>query len=133
MSLPAIPRVEDVRKAVIDEMRKRAQHRQTADRGQPAIARCTAPDFHRAGGPDEEPAGVVAAVQPPANIFQARTKLRQRFRLGVDVAELDGAGAHCGEQAVTLPVDAGVTDRTFGIVPDRKRGQYYTRRIAAPL
>src|SRR5262245_14913215 len=42
----------------------------------------------------------------------------ERLRCKVDVAKLDRAGLDGGDELVALAIDAGVADRTAGVVPD---------------
>ena len=53
----------------------------------------------------------------------------QRIGLQIDVAEFDSPGAGRAHQPVALPVDAGVTDRAFGIVPDRELRTHWRRFV----
>jgi hypothetical protein len=59
-------------------------------------------------------------MQPAAHILDPGAKTRQGVRFEIDVAEFDRAGAGGADQPVVLPVDAGVTDRTLGVVLDRE-------------
>jgi len=42
----------------------------------------------------------------------------ERLRLQIDVAKFDRARLHRVDELVALAVDAGVADRTTGVVPD---------------
>ena len=44
----------------------------------------------------------------------------ERIGLKIDITELDNAGSGCTNQPAVLPLDTSITDRAFGIVPDRE-------------
>src|SRR5580704_1062552 len=120
VSLAAIPGVEQIGEPVIAETGDLMNARQADQPGEPAVARGCAPDRDRAVGADEEAAIGIDAVQPAAHIRQGGAEAGERIGLQIDVAEFDSAGAGRAHQPAALPVDAGVTDRAFGIVPDRE-------------
>lgn len=57
-------------------------------------------------------------MQATPDVVERSAELRQRVGLLVDVPELDPTRAHQRQQLVALPVDAGVTDGTAGVVVD---------------
>ena len=56
-------------------------------------------------------------MQAPRHLFNSHAKASQNLRLENDVVKLM-APARAALQGVFLPVDAAITDGTFGIVPD---------------
>ena len=71
-------------------------------------------------GTDIKPSLRVDGVQPASDVFHACTETHKRVRFEIDIAEFDQPGASGPNQPITLPVDTGITDRAFGIVPDCK-------------
>src|SRR5580704_1157558 len=120
MSFPAIPGVEQIGEPVIAESGDLMNARQADEPSEPAVARGRAPNGDGAVGADVETSVGIDAVQPAAHIRQRGAEAGQRIGLQIDVAEFDHAGAGRAHQPAALPIDAGVTDRAFGIVPDRE-------------
>jgi hypothetical protein len=46
--------------------------------------------------------------------------------------EFDRAGARRAHETTFLPVDAGVTDRAFGVVPNRELGERRGHDLSLP-
>src|ERR1700722_4320643 len=120
MSLPVVPSVEQIGEPVIAETGDLMNARQAGEPSEPAIARRRAPNGDRAVSADVETSVGIDAVQPPAHIRQGGAEAGERIGLEIDIAEFDHAGAGRAHQPIALPVDAGVTNRAFGIVPDRE-------------
>src|SRR5580700_1181464 len=120
VSVAAIPGVEQIGEPVIAETGDLMNARQADQPGEPAIARGRTPNFDRAVTADVEAAIGIDAVKPAAHIRKRGAEAGERIGLQIDVAEFDHAGASGAHQPAALPVDAGVTDRAFGIVPDRE-------------
>src|SRR3984957_15835345 len=120
VSFAAIPGVEQIGEPVIAETGDLMNARRADQRGEPAIARRRAPNGDRAIGADMEAAIGIDAVQPAAHIRKRGAEAGQRIGLEINVAEFDQSSAGRAPQPAALPIDAGVTDRAFGVVPDRE-------------
>src|SRR5215831_9008835 len=72
------------------------------------------------GADVQAPVGI-DRMEATAHIFQAGAETGECIGLQIDVAECDDAGASGLHQAIALPVNAGVTDRAFGIVVDGQK------------
>jgi hypothetical protein len=118
MPLAAIPGVKQIGEAVINDVGDRPDHRQADDAREPAVTRRELPDGDGAIGADVQVPVGIDRMEATAHIFQAGAETGERIGLQIDVAECDDAGASGLHQAIALPVDAGVTDRAFGIVVD---------------
>jgi hypothetical protein len=59
-------------------------------------------------------------MEPAPHVLDSSPEAGERTRIEIDVAEFDHACARRPDQAIALPPVAGVTDGTFGIVPDRE-------------
>src|SRR5262245_24257308 len=116
----SVPGVKQSGEAVIDEAREWARRGVAQERGQPAFARREPPDRKRDVGADEEAAGFIRGMEAPAHILERGTMACERLRLEIDISKCDGAGLHGGDQLAALTVDAGITDRTTGVVPDHE-------------
>jgi hypothetical protein len=120
MPFPAVPGVEQIGKTVIDQTRNLTNDWQANEPAEPGISRRISPNCDGAIGADMEPIVGIDCVQAAAHVLKPGAEARQRIRLEIDVAELDDAGAGGAGQAAALEVDAGVTDRTFGVVINDK-------------
>ena len=128
-SFAAIPGVEQIGEPVIAESGDLMNARQAGEPGEPTVARGRAPNGDGAIGADVQAAIGVDAVQPAVHIRKRGAEAGERFGIQNDVEEFDSAGAGGAHQTAALPVDAGVTDRAFGIVPDREL-RTHCRRFA---
>lgn len=118
MPLPAVPGVEQIGETVVDQMRNLTNDWQADEPAEPGIARRISPNCDRAIGADMEPIVGIDCVQAAAHVLKPGAEAGQRIRLDIDVAEFDDAGAGGAGEAAALEVDAGVTNRTFGVVVD---------------
>ena len=123
MPLPSVPREEQLGEHVVADTSHMADARQTEHASEPGVARGPQPDRDRAIGADMKAAIGVDRMQATADIVDARTEMPERIWLDIDVAKFYGAGTRGADQAVGLPVDAGVTDRAFRVVPDGQARQ----------
>src|SRR3982751_3588006 len=123
MVLSAIPRVEDIGKPVIGEARELDKAGELEEAPQPSITRRAAPNCHRTIGTDMEHAIGVDRMEAPPDVFDISAEAGEGVGLEINVAKPDRAGSLRLEQPVLLPIDAGVTDRTLGVVPDGELGQ----------
>jgi hypothetical protein len=62
----------------------------------------------------------IDGMQPAPDVVDPEAEARERIRLQIDIAKIDRAGSGGANQPMLLPVDAGVTHRTFGVVPNRE-------------
>src|SRR5579872_861521 len=99
---------------------KRRDTRATGRSTKPDVAGGAEPDSDRAVNPRIEPALAVDGMQPAPYLVHTDTKRRQRIRLQVYVAKIDGAGSGRANKPVVLPADTRVTHRTLGVVPNRE-------------
>jgi hypothetical protein len=76
------------------------------------------PNRDRAINPRIEPVLGIDGMQPAPYVVYPDAEAGERVRLEIDVTKLDCTGPGRSNQPVVLPVDAGVTHRTFGIVPN---------------
>jgi hypothetical protein len=120
MSLPAVPGIEHVGEPIIGKAGNLTDHRQAEQPAEPDIAGGSEPDCGRAVRAHIEAAIGVDRMQPAAHILDPGAEAGERIGFETDVAELDGAGARGADEPVALPTDAGIANRAFGIVPDRK-------------
>src|SRR6266545_1375225 len=118
MALAPVPGVEQVSEAVISETRDRPHDRVTEERGDPMLARRQAPNLDRDIGTDDKASSFVRGMETPAHIRERSAEARERLRLEVDVAKLDGSRLDRGNQLVALAIDAGVAHRAARVVPD---------------
>src|SRR5450432_621501 len=118
MSLAAVPSVEQIGEAIISDARDLMDHRQAEHPPEPDVARGSQPNCYRAVGADVQPAVRVDRVQPAPHILDAGAEAGERIGLAIDVTEFDGAGPDRMNQPAALPIDSGITDRAFRIVPN---------------
>src|SRR5579862_803290 len=118
MPLPAVPGVEQIREPIISQPRNRINHRQAEEPPEPSLARGSQPNRDRAVSPDVQSAVRIDRMQPATHVFDPDAEAGQRLGRETDVAKLDRAGPGRPHQTAALPLDAGVADRAFGIVPD---------------
>jgi hypothetical protein len=57
-------------------------------------------------------------MQPTTHVIYSGTEAGERIGLKIDVTKLDQAGSGRADQPAALPLDSGITDRAFGVVPD---------------
>ncbi len=88
----------------------------------PRVAWRREPNGDCAVGADVEVVIRIDGVKPAPHVFQAGAEAGEGVGLKIDVAELDHAGTRRLNQTTALPFDAGITDRAFGVVPDRSFG-----------
>jgi hypothetical protein len=69
----------------------------------------------------------IHGVQPATHILDLNAEARKRIGFESDVTKLDDTGLSRANETAMLPRDAGITDRTFGIVPDH---EFWTRSWA---
>ncbi len=128
MAHPSVPGEERVRETIISEIREGLYERRADNMRQPSVAGRAAPDFDRAIGADiETPIGRYA-METPAHIIHIYAKTRERIRFKIDVAKKDRAVSRRVDEPIALPIYTAVTNRAFGVVPDRqrrKRIRYY--------
>jgi len=118
MPLPPVPTVKKASEPIIASTRELLHERQTGQLADPHLTRRPQPDLACAISSNVELPSFVNGVQPAANILERCAKSGERSRLKVDVAKFYRPGADCLDQMAFLPVDAGIADGTFGIVPD---------------
>jgi hypothetical protein len=58
-------------------------------------------------------------MQPATHILDPNAEAGEGIRREVNLVEFDHAGPGRTDEAAALPIDAGVADRAFRIVPDR--------------
>src|SRR6267142_4221922 len=120
VALPAVPGVQKIGKPIICDARNRPDHRQANQPPQPDVPRRPQPNRDRAIDPRMEPVLAIDGIKPAPDIVDPEAEAYERVRLEIDVAKIDRAGSRGADKAIVLPVDAGVTDRTFGVVPNRE-------------
>ena len=98
MPVPAIPRIEQIGKTVVDDARDLTNDGQADEPAEPGIARRVSPNGDSAIGADMESAVRIDRVQAAAHVFEAGAEARQRIRFPIDVAEFDDAGADGTEE-----------------------------------
>jgi hypothetical protein len=118
MTFPSVPRVEDIGKSIIPDARDRADDGAARQLTEPGMPRRRQPHRDRAVRSDVQAIRGIDGVKPAPHILDRRAEARQRVGLKIDVAELDKAGASRTDKSIALPVDAGVTNGIFGVVPD---------------
>ena len=119
-ALPPVPTVQQIGKPIIGKGRNRPDHRQPDQPPEPDVTRRPQPDRDRAIDPRVEPVLGIDGMQPAPDVVDPKAEAGQRIRLEIDVTKIDRTGARRANQSMMLPVNAGVTDRAFGIVPDRE-------------
>jgi hypothetical protein len=67
----------------------------------------------------------VDRMQAAAHVVDVCTEVLECVGLDIDVAEFYGAGASGADATVALPVNAGVTDWAFGVVPNDEGWQRF--------
>jgi hypothetical protein len=122
MSLAAVPGIEQIGETIIGEARDRMDDGKGERPPKPDIAGSSQPDCDRTIGPEMQSTFGVDGMQAAANVFHAGAEAGERIGLEIDVAKFDRAGFGRAHEAATLPVDAGVADRAFGVVPDGEFG-----------
>jgi len=120
MALVTVPSVEKVSETIISETCDAVDHGQSKHRPQPPIAGRSEPNGDGTIYPDKQSPFRIDGMKPTTNIADRGLKLTERFGFEVDVAKLDRTGANGADESVPLPVYPGVTNRAFGIVPDRE-------------
>src|SRR5215831_8655338 len=125
MPLAPVPGVEPVGEPVIAKTRDAMQPRQAHEAAEPDIARRPLPYFDRAIRAHMQAAVGIDAMQPAAHVLDPDREAGKSIRLEIDVAKLDCARARRPHQPVSLPLDARVADRAFGVVPDRELREYH--------
>src|SRR5262249_33651727 len=133
---PAIPGVERISKPIVHETCGLPDHRQSKRPPEPGIARGPEPNCDRAIGADMKLAVGVNAIQPTTDLLHPGAEAGQRIGLKINVTEFDGTGSGRTDQPAALPLDSGVTDRTFGVVPDcefRAHSPPGCDRVSVPL
>jgi hypothetical protein len=125
MPHPAIPREQQIGEPIVGKAGDLTKNRQAQEPPKPGLAGRCQPNRDRAVGADRKPALGVNRVQAPAHIVHIGAVACERVGLKIDVAEIDQTGPDRLNKPTALPRDAGITDRAFGIVPDRK---FRTRR-----
>lgn len=93
---------------------------------EPNMAGRGKPNCNRAIGSHEDSVLGVHAMEPTAHIVHAGAETGECFRFEIDVAEINRASSCRRDQPAALPVDPGITDGTFGVVPNR---QIWTHRV----
>src|SRR5262249_6470891 len=124
MSLPAIPGIQEIGETVVGEARDLDHAGQADEASEPGVARRAPPDFDGAIRADMELAFGIERMQAPPHVLDIGAEAGEGIWLEVDVAKLDRAGSRRLQQAIPLPVDAGITDRAFGVVPDGELGTF---------
>src|SRR5215472_13123201 len=120
MSLPAIPRIQQIRESIIHDARRRPDNWQAEQPPEPDVTRRSEPNRDRAVNPRVEPVVTIDSMQPAPHVIHSDAEARERVRLEIDVTEMDGARSGRANKSTALPIDARVAHRTFGIVPDYK-------------
>src|SRR5262245_11038680 len=87
------------------------------------IARRSPPNLDRAIGTDEEAPVRIEPIQPFSDVLDIGPESGKRIRLEINVAERDLSSLDRLHKTVPLPIDAGVTDRAFCVVPDGQLGK----------
>src|SRR5262245_38973639 len=118
MAFAAVPGVEQIGEAIVDEAGNLAHDRQAHQPAEPCVARCAQPDLGGTVGADEQPSFGIDRVQPAAHVLDPRAKNGESLRLEIDIAELDRTGAGCTHEPAALPLDPAIADRAFGVVPN---------------
>lgn len=72
---------------------------------------------------DKQPPIGIHAMEAAADVLDPRAEPLERVWLQIDVAEFDRPCPRRPHQPIALPVDAGITDRTAGVVPDGEFGK----------
>ena len=67
----------------------------------------------------------VNGMQPAAHVLDPGAEAGEHVRLEIDVTELDHASPGRPDEPAVLPLDASVTDGTFGVVPDSERRTHF--------
>ena len=118
MPLPPVPGEEQVGEQIVAGVGYMANTRWTEQAAEPGVARSAKPNRDGAVGADIKTTVSIDRMQAAADIVDVRTEVLERVGLDIDIAEFYGAGASDADETVALPVDAGVTDRAFGVVPN---------------
>src|SRR6267378_4490921 len=127
-ALPAIPRVQQIGAPIVHDARNWSDHRQADQPPEPDVTGRSKPDRDRAVDPRVKPVLGIDGMQPAPDVVDPDAEAGQRIRLQIDVTKIDGAGSGRANQPMMLPVNAGVTDRTFGVVPN---GEFFRHYVVA--
>jgi hypothetical protein len=117
-AFPAIPRVQQIGKPIVRDARDRPDHRQSDEPPEPDVTRRSKPDRDHAVDPGVKPVRGIDGMQPAPDVVDPDAEAGERIRLEIDVTKIDCARSSRANQSMLLPVNAGVTDRTFGVVPN---------------
>jgi hypothetical protein len=120
MPFPTIPGVQHVSKSIVRDARNRPNNRQAEQPTKPDIARGSAPNRDRAVDPSIEPILGINGMQTPPHVVHSDAEGRERIRIEINVAKVDCARPGRANKPIMLPVNASVTHRAFGVVPDRE-------------
>jgi hypothetical protein len=119
-AFPAIPRVQQIGKPIVHDACDRPDHRQSDEPPEPDVTRRSKPNRDHAVDPGVKPVRGIDGMQPASDVIDPDAEPGQRIPLEIDVTKIDCTGSGCANQSMMLPVNAGVTDRTFGVVPNRE-------------
>ncbi len=125
MPLPPVPGEEQVGEHIVAGAGDMADSRQAEQAPEPGVARGAQPERDGAIGADIKTAVGVNSMQAAAYIVDVRTEVLERVGLDIDVAEFYSASASGADETVALPIDAGVTHRAFGVVPNDEGWQRF--------
>jgi hypothetical protein len=70
-------------------------------------------------------------MQPAPDVVDPDAEAGQRIRLQIDVTKIDCTRPGRVNQPMVLPVNAGATDRAFGVVPNREFLGHDTQNLSS--